>query len=108
MAGCAGSTEHAPTAWQPSDALARSARMLRNMDRLEADLHAESATTGVYAELVDRHGSAQQVACQVSDEHVKEITRLDQAQQKKRQEKLQKQRSVALVAHLGGRTVASR
>ena len=80
----------------PSEAMERSARMLRQLDRLEADLHHQSADTATFAVLVDRHSSATQVACQVTDTHVKEIERLDLAQRQKRQEKLNKKhRAVA-------------
>ena len=74
----------------PSEAMERSARMLRQLDRLEADLHRQSADTTTFAVLVDRHSTATQVACQVTDSHVREIERLDLAQRQKRQEKLNK------------------
>ena len=69
--------------------------MLRQLDRLEADLHSEDSEIATYGVLVERHGHAEQVACQVTDEHVREITRLDLAQRMKRAEKLKKRRGVA-------------
>jgi hypothetical protein len=72
-----------------SDAMEISARMLRQLGRLEADLHASSGEIETYTELVARHGQAQQVACRVTDEHIQEIHRLALLQQQKRQEKRQ-------------------
>lgn len=90
----------APPAARHSEAMEQSARMLRELDRLEADLHGETATIETYGELVERHSQATQLACQVSDAHVREIARLDLAQQQKREEKLRmrmrKRRSVAM------------
>ena len=74
-------------AWQPSEAMQTSARMLRQLDKLEADLNAGNAETGTYAELVRRHGHAQEIACKVTDEHVAEIHRLFAAQQEKLRER---------------------
>ena len=79
-------------AWQPSEAMERSARMLRQLDRLESDLHYGNAEMLTYSVLVERHGQAEQMACKVTDEHVQEIHRLDLAQQKKLQEKHSKKR----------------
>ena len=94
--GCGMSRPPAP---RHSESMERSARMLRQLDRLEADLHAQDAQTGVYSELVERHGRAQEVACKVSDEHVQEIHRLDLAMQQKiqqkRQDRLRKRKAVA-------------
>lgn len=96
VVGCGISRPPAP---RQSGAMERSARMLRQLDKLEADLHAEDAQTGVYAELVERHGHAQEIACKVSDEHVQEIHRLDLAMQQKieqkRQDRLRKKKAVA-------------
>lgn len=90
-----------------SEAMERSARMLRQLDRLEADLHTASTEDFTFAELVDRHGRAQQLACKVTDEHVDEIHRLALAQQQKiqqkRQERLRK-RAVAQLKSRRGRT----
>jgi hypothetical protein len=87
-----------PSAARQSEAMERSARMLRQLDSLEADLHGETATIETYGELIDRHGQATQVACQVTEAHVREITRLDLAQRQKREEKqrMRKRRSVAM------------
>jgi hypothetical protein len=84
--------------------------MLRQLDKLEADLHAGTAQVDVYAQLVQRHGQAQQIACQVTNDHVQEITRLANAQLRKRQEKLRQRRAVAQLVKpaAGGRAVASR
>lgn len=95
----------------PSEAMERSARMLRQLDRLEADLHRQSADTNTFAVLVDRHSTATQVACQVTDSHVREIERLDLAQRQKRQEKLNKKRRAVAAAsapRAGGTRLASR
>jgi hypothetical protein len=73
--------------WQPSDAMERSARILRQLDRLEADLHANTGETMTYAELVERHASTQEIACKVSDEHLSDIQRLAAAQEYKQQQK---------------------
>ncbi|MGZ6123396.1 MAG: hypothetical protein ACXWLR_00460, partial [Myxococcales bacterium] len=72
----------APAARQ-SEAMERSARILRQLDRLEADLHQGNAETTTYAELVERHKRAEQMACKVTDEHVNEIHRLAMAQEEK-------------------------
>ena len=98
MVGCGMSRPPAP---RQSEAMERSARMLRQLDKLEADLHSEDARTGVYAELVERHGHAQEIACKVSDEHVQEIHRLalamQQKIQQKRQDRLRKRKAVAQI-----------
>ncbi len=70
-----------------SEAMERSARMLRQLDALEADLHQGAAETDTYAELVARHGQAEQMACKVTEEHVEEIHRLAAAQQEKIRER---------------------
>lgn len=89
-------------AWKPSEAMARSARMLKAMDRVEADLHGATADIGMYNELVRRHSEATQLACNVTSEHVEEISRLAAAQQKKREEKAglrkKKHKQVAMAA----------
>ncbi len=74
--------------WRPSETMERSARILRQLDALEADLHQGAAETDTYALLVARHGDAEQIACKVTDEHVEEIHRLAVAQQEKIQERL--------------------
>ncbi|MCA1829191.1 MAG: hypothetical protein ABR567_02145 [Myxococcales bacterium] len=71
----------------PSEAMERSARILRQLDRLEADLHQSNGEMQTYAELVERHGQAQEIACKVTDEHVNEIHRLAVAQEQKLQQK---------------------
>src|SRR5712691_1565509 len=79
-----------------SEALERSARMLARLDQMEADLHDEGSKLAVYGELEQRHSQTSQIACQVADEHVREIHRLAMAQQqKKQQEKASKRRAVA-------------
>jgi hypothetical protein len=67
----------------PSEAMERSARILKQLDRLEADLHENNAQTELYSELVERHSHAQEIACKVTDEHVAEIHRLAVAQERK-------------------------
>jgi hypothetical protein len=96
--------------WQPSDALDRSARMLRQLDKLEADLHDSDAQTMTYAVLVDRHGKAEQMACKVTDEHVAEIHRLAEAQLRKQQERQARKKKVVVARARphSGRTLASR
>jgi hypothetical protein len=98
--------------WQPSEAMERSARMLRQMDRVEADLHQGASETMTYSVLVERHGEAEQMACKVTDEHVQEIHRLAEAQQRKLQERqARKKKLVATRTHSrqrSGRTLASR
>jgi len=79
-----------------SDALERSARLLARLDQLEADLHQQEAELFLTSELEYRHGQAQQIACQVTNDHVKEIHRLAVIQEEKRREK----------AHKKGRTIA--
>jgi len=54
----------------------RSARLLKQLERLEADLHQGTAETGTYSELVERHTRTEQIACQVTNDHVLEISRL--------------------------------
>lgn len=82
-----------------SEALARSRLLLARIDRLEADLHSETAATDTYAVLQERHGEATQMACRVTDEHVNEMHRLLVAQLEKRKEK-------ALKSHRGRRVAA--
>ncbi|HZR07491.1 MAG TPA: hypothetical protein VFA79_02840 [Myxococcales bacterium] len=83
-----------------SEAMERSARILRQLDRLEADLHQGNAETVTYAELVDRHARAEQIACKVTDDHVNEIHRLAMAQEEKmlgkRLARLKKRKAVAM------------
>lgn len=81
-AGC-GVLAPRPPAPRQSEALQRSARMLQELDRLEADLDAGNAETQLYADLVERHGHAQQIACKVTEDHVREIHRLALAQEQK-------------------------
>lgn len=77
---------------KPSEAMERSARMLRLLDKMEADLHAGVAETDTFAELVQRHSHAEQIACKVTDEHVAEIHRLAELQQQKLQQKRQQRK----------------
>lgn len=83
-----------------SEAMERSARILRQLDRLEADLHQGNAETVTYADLVERHKRAEQIACKVTDEHVNEIHRLAMAQEEKMHGKriagLKKRKAVAM------------
>jgi hypothetical protein len=88
-----------PPAPRQSEAMERSARMLRQLQKLEADLQNADAETTTFGVLVDRHGQAQQMACKVTDDHVEEIHRLAVAQQDKirakRQDRLRKKKAVA-------------
>ena len=91
-----------------SEAMERSARMLRQLDKLEADLHQSDGETVTYAELVERHGRAEQMACKVTEEHVEEIHRLATLQQQKiqqkKQERLRKRKAVAQLGQGHGRS----
>ena len=91
FAACAREPAH-----RPSDALDRSARILARLDQLEADLHQEQTKLAVYDELDQRHRQTSQIACQVADEHVREIHRLAEAQERKQQEKVRHRRAVAV------------
>lgn len=105
--GCGFSRAPAP---RQSEALDRSARMLRQLDKLEADLQNADAVTTTYGVLVDRHGQAQQMACKVTEDHVEEIHRLAVAQEEKirerRQQRVRKRKAVAQLAPRGGRKVS--
>jgi hypothetical protein len=83
-----------------SEAMERSQRILRALDRLEADLHNGETETFTYSELVRRHTAAEQVACKVTDEHVAEIHRLAAIQEekmaRKRIDRLKKRKAVAM------------
>jgi hypothetical protein len=109
VTGCGFSRPPAPL---HSEAMERSARMLRQLDKLEADLHQSDGETITYAELVERHGRAEQMACKVTEAHVEEIHRLatlqEQKIQQKKQERLRKRKAVAQLpkavpAHAGRR-----
>jgi hypothetical protein len=99
LAACA----KGPPPPRTSEALDRSARMLARLDQLEADLHDENAKLVVYSELEQRHARTSQIACEVSDEHIREIRRLALAQEKKQE---RKRRAVAHV-RLPRRTTAA-
>ena len=88
-----------------SEAMERSARMLRALDRLEADLHQGDAETAAYSELVERHSRTEQLACKVVDEHLMEISRLAAIQEarmarkyEQREERRAKKRKVVALA----------
>ena len=83
---CLAACESRP-AWKPSDALERSARVLKHLDRLEADLHGSEAETLTYNVLVQRHAQATEFACKVSQEHVQDIERLAAIQERKIEQK---------------------
>ena len=74
---------------RPSEAMERSARLLRALDRLEADLHNGETETFTYSELVRRHSATEQIACKVNDEHIADITRLQALQEAKIEHKRQ-------------------
>ena len=88
LAACTGPASR----YKPSEAMERSARILKQLDRLEADLHESNAQTELYSELVERHGQAQEIACKVTDEHVAEIHRLAVAQERKLEQKREARR----------------
>jgi predicted transposase YbfD/YdcC len=95
-------------AWKPSDAMERSARMLRQLDSLEADLHQGAQETDNYSVLMDRRNHAEQVACKVTDEHVAEIHRLAVAQEEKIRERRQaRHHTLASLTRTRPRRVAS-
>src|SRR5690349_13427332 len=81
-----------PARRTPSEAMERSARILKQLDRLEADLHESNSQSELYSELVARHGQAQEIACKVTDEHVAEIHRLAVAQERKLEQKREARR----------------
>jgi len=82
-----------------SEAMERSARMLKRLAALEADLHSGDAEVATYSELVRRHSRTEQIACKVTDEHVAEISRLQAVQEarmaRKRQDHVKKRKVVA-------------
>jgi hypothetical protein len=82
-----------------SEALERSARILRQLDRLEADLHEQNGEIATWGELVDRHARAEQIACKVTDEHVSEIHRLAVAQQQKLEQKRSRKKKALALNH---------
>ena len=81
----------------PSEAIERSARVLARLDQLEAELHEENAKLSLYGELEQRHSRTSQIACQVSDEHIREIQRLASVQEQRQLAKTGKRRAVAQV-----------
>ena len=89
-------------------AASRWARILRQLDRMEAELHTANGEINTYSELVQRHGQTQQMACRVTDEHLQEIHRLAEAQQRKRQEKTRKRHALAQLQPHSGRALAAR
>jgi hypothetical protein len=84
-----------PREGQRGEALERSARLLAKLDQLEADLHQQNAQLFVAGELEERHSSASQIACQVTDDHIQEIHRLALAQERKIQERTRKRNALA-------------
>ena len=98
-----------------SEAMERSARMLRQLERLEADLHQGTAETIAYSELVERHGRTEQIACNVTDAHVMEISKLAAIQEARmakkrdvREERRAKKRKVVALARMRPSRGASR
>ena len=84
-----------------SEAMERSARILRQLDRLEADLHSGETESFTYAELVRRHSATEQISCKITDEHLADIHRLAMAQEAKmarqqRGERVKKHKTVAM------------
>jgi hypothetical protein len=86
-----------------SEAMERSARMLKQIEALEADLHSGHAEVATYSELVRRHTRTEQLACKVSDDHVAEISRLQAVQEARMARKLKdpvaKKRKVVALVH---------
>ena len=78
VAGCS-----SRPAWKPSGAMETSARMLKQLDRLEADLHGAEGENLTYGVLVERHAHAEQIACNVTEKHVEDIERLQAIQERK-------------------------
>ena len=78
-----------------SDAMERSARLLERLDQLEADLHQQDAHLFLASELEWRHGQVAQVACRVSEDHLREIHRLASAQEEKQRERSHKRKAIA-------------
>ena len=91
VAACA--RESAP---RPRDAIERSARILARLDQLEADLHEEATKLAMYDELDRRHQQSSQIACQVTDEQLRDIRRLADAQERKQQRKERNRKAVAV------------
>ncbi|HWE24991.1 MAG TPA: hypothetical protein VG496_13715 [Myxococcales bacterium] len=91
VAACA--RESAP---RPRDAIERSARILARLDQLEADLHEETANLAMYDELDRRHQQTSQIACQVTDEQLRDIRRLADVQERKQQRKERNRKAVAV------------
>ena len=79
-----------------SDALARSRALLDKVSAIEADLHAQNSEIVLYGELGARRQEISEVTCSVAASHVREISRLAEAQTKKRREKARK---LALLRH---------
>jgi hypothetical protein len=107
LGGCGWVVPQQPAARQ-SEAMERSARILRQLDRMEADLHTANGQIGTYSELVQRHGQTQQMACRVTDGHLQEIHRLAEMQQRKRQAKTRKRHALAQLQPRSIRTLAAR
>jgi hypothetical protein len=66
-----------------SEAMERSARILRALERLEADLHNGETESFTYSELVRRHSATEQMACKMTDSHVADIARLAEIQERR-------------------------
>src|SRR3989442_6860546 len=79
LAACA-RTAPAP---RESEAMERSARILRQLDRLEADLHGGETESFTYAELVRRHSAPDKISSKFTNEHFPAIHRLAVAQKAK-------------------------
>ena len=95
LAACARAEAPSP---RQSEALERSAKLLARLDQLEADLHQQDAEIFLTSELEWRHGQAQQIACQVTSDHVKEIHRLAVLQEEMQREKAKGRKKGKVVA----------
>src|SRR3954471_16652345 len=96
-----------------SEAMERSARILRQLERLEGDLEQGDAERATYSELVRRHSQTEQMACKVLDEHVLDISRLAAIQEARmarkyedRQERRAKKKVVAMARARSNRPLA--
>jgi hypothetical protein len=96
LAACA-RTAPAP---RESEAMERSARILRQLGRLEAELHSGETGSFTYAELVRRHSATEQMTCKVADEDLADIHRLAMLQEtrmaRQRGEPVRKHKTVAM------------
>ena len=99
LAACARTTAEP----RQSEAMERSARILKALDRLEADLHNGETESFTYAELVRRHSATEQIACKVTDTHVADIERLAAVQERRMTAKRENRHAVAMARRRSAR-----